>query len=556
MNKYKTYCNPMNLPYRFQIEGWARESVREAADPSVITYQGKYWLFPSKSGGYWYSEDLREWTFVETHLLPTEDYAPDVRVMNGWLYFTASRNTSDCPIYRTQDPLSDQWELVSEPLMYWDPNLFQDDDGRVYLFWGCSCDNPIWGVEMDPKTMQPIGEKVVLITQRDPELGWERFNENNVGGHAPWVEGPWMTKHNGVYYLQYAAPGTQFNIYCDAVYVSTVSPLGPYELQTHNPFSQKGGGFIHGAGHGSSFWDFHKNFWHTATMRISVRHDFERRLGLFPAGFDADGLLYCNTNFADYPTRIPDGQWDAWDDAFPGWMLQSYRKPAKASASIDGHGPELAFDEDIRTFWAAPAEAKTPTLEVDLQAPRTLNAVQINFTEHLCNQVERKGPPLFHQYLLEASLDGKKWTALVDKRNNDTDVPHDYIELAKPDTVRYLKLTIFHMPGGGTAAVSGLRVFGHGGGTPPSAVTGVKARRDAGDLCSAKISWAPAKGAFGYNVRWGVAPDKLYNSWMVYDQTELEFHTLANFQPYWAGVEAFNENGVAAVAEVIEIKPE
>ena len=28
-----------------------------------------------------------------------------------------------------------------------------------------------------------------------------------------------MTKHNGKYYLQYASPATQFNTYCDGVYV-------------------------------------------------------------------------------------------------------------------------------------------------------------------------------------------------------------------------------------------------------------------------------------------------------------------------------------------------
>ena len=51
-----------------------------------------------------------------------------------------------------------------------------------------------------------------------------------------------------------------------------------------------------GAGHGSTIADKYGNYWHASTMRISVNHDFERRVGLFPAGFDADGVLYCNQN--------------------------------------------------------------------------------------------------------------------------------------------------------------------------------------------------------------------------------------------------------------------
>jgi len=548
-----TYCNPMNLSYRFQVKGWSEQSLREAADPSVVFFKDRYWLFPSKSGGFWHSADLREWTFEPSPMLPTEDYAPDVRVIDGQLYFTASRDKATCPIYRTDDPLSGQWELVSEPLIFWDPNMFQDDDGRVYLYWGCACQRPVMGVEMDRATMTPLGEPVELIHQRDAELGFERFNENNVGGHAPWVEGAWMTKHEGRYYLQYAAPGTQFNVYADGVYVSEESPLGPFELQAHNPFSQKAGGFITGAGHGSTFADGAGNLWHTATMRISVKHPFERRLGLFSAGFDEDGVLFCNTNFGDYPTRFPDGGWDARSDAFAGWMLLSYRKACGATASLEGFGPELAFDEDVRTYWAAPADADRPQLQVDLGEVCTVNAVQINFAEHLCQQFEREGDPLMHRYLLEASDDGETWRPLVDKRENDADVPHDYVELPAPAAARHVRLTIHHMPGGGTAAVSGLRIFGRGAGQAPPRVTGLTAQRDADDPCTARFKWDASAGAIGYNVRWGVAPDKLYCSWMVYEQCELEFHTLAAKQQYFVAVEAFNENGVAPLSERLEV---
>ena len=54
-----TFCNPLNLDYRFQLDEPSR---REAADPTMVVFDGQYWLFASKSGGYWHSRDLVQWT--------------------------------------------------------------------------------------------------------------------------------------------------------------------------------------------------------------------------------------------------------------------------------------------------------------------------------------------------------------------------------------------------------------------------------------------------------------------------------------------------------------
>ena len=81
-----------------------------------------------------------------------------------------------------------------------------------------------------------------------PKHGWERFGENHtdtvLGGY---IEGPQLTKHNGKYYMQYGAPGTEFNVYADGVYVAD-HPMGPYTYQKHNPVSYKPGGYMNGAG--------------------------------------------------------------------------------------------------------------------------------------------------------------------------------------------------------------------------------------------------------------------------------------------------------------------
>ena len=134
--------------------------------------------------------------------------------------------------------------------------------------------------------------------------GWERFGEYHDNTFLkPFIEGSWMTKHNNKYYLQYGAPGTEFSGYGDGVYVGE-HPLGPFTYQSHNPFSFKPGGFATGAGHGATYQDVYGNWWHVSTMIINVKNNFERRIGIWPAGFDKDDILYSNTAFGDYPTYL------------------------------------------------------------------------------------------------------------------------------------------------------------------------------------------------------------------------------------------------------------
>ena len=287
--------------------------------------------------------------------------------------------------------------------------------------------------------------------------GWERFGENNLDTLTlPYVEGPWMTKYHGRYYLQYAAPGTEMNTYADGVYTSD-HPLGPFSYEPYNPFSCKTGGFARAAGHGSTMQDNDGNWWHIATMQISVKYKFERRLGLFPAGFDEDGQLYCNTAFGDYPIQITPGKADHKKGLFTGWTLLSFNKKSLASSSDAGHPPELAFDEGIRTYWSAASGKAGEFLQVDLGKPETVFAVQVNYAEHHA-MLFGKQQNIFHQYIILESTDGRSWRKLIDKSKNRKDVPHDFDVLRVPVKTRFLKLVNIHIPGG-YFAIGDFRIF-------------------------------------------------------------------------------------------------
>jgi len=83
----ETFCNPVNISYRFCLD---KPSRREAADPTIVWYKDRFFLFASKSGGYWHSQDLINWTFIKNNKIPVEDYAPTAIVIDDILYFMAS----------------------------------------------------------------------------------------------------------------------------------------------------------------------------------------------------------------------------------------------------------------------------------------------------------------------------------------------------------------------------------------------------------------------------------------------------------------------------------
>lgn len=45
----------MNLNYRFMVDA---VDAREAADPVMVLFKDDYYLFASRSGGYWWSNDI------------------------------------------------------------------------------------------------------------------------------------------------------------------------------------------------------------------------------------------------------------------------------------------------------------------------------------------------------------------------------------------------------------------------------------------------------------------------------------------------------------------
>lgn len=551
-SQMQTYCNPINLDYTYMVFNSDKSiSYRSGADPAVVEFRGEYYMFVTRSFGYWHSTDLSNWNFIkpENWYFQGSNAPAAHNYKDSVLYVTGDPSGAMSILY-TDDPKKGDWKPTPAILRnLQDPDLFIDDDGKAYMFWGSSNKFPIRGMELDKdKRFIQKGEAVELFNLDEAKHGWERFGENHISNLDGYMEGAWLTKHNNKYYMQYAAPGTEFNVYADGVYTAD-KPLGPYTYAPNNPVVYKPGGFMNGAGHGSTVLGPGKQYWHYASMAVSVNMNWERRLCAFPIWFDKDGLMYSNTSFGDYPHYAP--SLPGKQGAFRGWMLLSYKKPVEASSVVDTFKAQHITDEKVKSFWLAKAADDQQWLKIDLEKPAKVYAIQVNYHDYK-SDLYGKPDSLYHRYTIEGSLDGKNWTSLVNRKNSYKDVPNDYVELENPERVRYIRYNNIHVPTP-HLAMSALRVFGLGEGKLPAVPSNFKAQRKA-DKRDALLSWDKVNGAQGYNVKWGIAPDKLYNSWLVYEDNKLDLRSLNVDQSYYFTVEAFNENGISKTTKLI--KPE
>jgi beta-xylosidase len=332
----QTYCNPLDIDYTYMVYNSSRNiSYRSGADPAVVEFRGEYYMFVTRSFGYWHSIDLVNWEFIKPIQWFFEGCnAPTAFNYKDSLIYFAGNPAGYGSILYTDDPKSGKWTpTASISYNIQDSELFIDDDGKTYLYWGSSNVHPI-RVKMLNKDDRMLETGVIkeLINLDEDKHGWERFGENNFHPTKKegYIEGASMIKHNGKYYLQYAAPGKQFNVYGDGVYIGE-SPLGPFTYMKNNPMSFKPGGFTNGAGHGMTVKQTNGQHWHFATMALASNSHWERRLCMFPAYFDEDGLIYSNTHFGDYPRYAPNHPTKAGQHC--GWMLLSYKGKTTVSSS-------------------------------------------------------------------------------------------------------------------------------------------------------------------------------------------------------------------------------
>ena len=139
-DKPLTFCNPVNL-------NMGSERARRAGEPVVVLYKGDYYLFITGGRGYWYSGNMRDWTYVS---VPNFVRGVPGAATDGETMYACGMNAKE--VFASTDPKNGVWKQVGtfDSDRYGDADLFIDDDGRFYMYWGWSQILPFQVVELDP----------------------------------------------------------------------------------------------------------------------------------------------------------------------------------------------------------------------------------------------------------------------------------------------------------------------------------------------------------------------------------------------------------------------
>jgi len=537
----QTYCNPLDINYGYLAGKPVQANI---SDPTMVLFKDKYFLFASNTVGYWYSADLHAWKFVPATVLALKNNEPTAAVIGDWMY--CFKSLSDT-IFRSQDPEKGKWEVFATnstllPLIS-DFAVFEDTDGRVYCYYGCTNNDGVMVRELDPAdNLNPIGLPTVCRRESQSDTNQKKSKTKTARITSYNVRGSWMVKNNGKYYFHSSELNPVLKNYADVVYTAD-SPLGPFTIASSNPFCYLPDGFVSGAGNGSTFADKTGNWWHVGTLTAVNDQGSQMRLGLFPASFDQDGNPFSSTYFGDYPMTLSRKTTDDIFNLRPDWSLLSFKTPAKSSSAIATYSASLAFDENIGTYWCAQTGDKGEWLSTDLGSVCTLKALQLNFVEHKVSAVDYDSIYAY-KYLVEYSADRKNWKVLVDKTANTEFQPNPYEELVNPVQARYLRITNYHVPWG-AFAISGFRVFGKGQGNKPKKATGLRMMKDYNNPQFIKLYWDKQDKTTSYQIRYGAGKNKLYHSHLVYRTNRASIFCPDYNADYWFEVDAFNENGIS-----------
>lgn len=201
------------------------------ADPELHFFEGQYWLYPTDSKPYdeqlvfeaWTSSDLVTWTKHGVGLdlrdvswsTKRAAWAPTVAEKNGryYIYFSSGDGdglgvaVAEHPggpfIEPRPEPIVKEYHHGAQPI---DAHAFVDEDGQGYLIWGG------W----KHCVMAKLSEDMTRIEGEIVEITPEHY-----------VEGPFMIKRQGTYYLMWSEGGWGDASY-QIAYARAKTPWGPF----------------------------------------------------------------------------------------------------------------------------------------------------------------------------------------------------------------------------------------------------------------------------------------------------------------------------------------
>jgi len=475
IGKIARYCNP--LPMLIAPGGNA------AGDVTVIRDQGKYYMFCT-GGGAWISDDMLQWSFKRVENVPV---APHVVKYNGSFYMCGN----DGPLFKADNPLGPytsigEWKNTPDVQGGWngafDVDIFIDDDNKPYLYYPGRGVSGIYVVPLDPNDLSRFAGPVKHLFGFNKDHIWERYGEMNEYTDVAWIEGPWLQKHNGIYYLQYSASGTQWKTYAEGYYTAT-SPMGPFTYASNNPLLRKTDGLVTGPAHGSIVEGPDGNLWQFYTIVLS-NPPGGRRIGMDRIIFDKEANM--TVKVTDTPQWAPNGISDP-ENSNSGSIPVTINKVramnalSRFSSQQPGRDAAYAVDNSSGTWWEPVPTDTLPTLTIELSPATRFDVVQL-FTidaARLMFNSGRRGfgrqtrvspaqPPTdIYQYKIDVSMDGKTFITALDQTQNILS-RNTIFEEIPPVKCRFVRLTLTNWPRTTPLGILEFTVFGKPAGSLPA----------------------------------------------------------------------------------------
>ncbi len=501
IGKSLRYCNPLPM-----VSGAGGNA---GGDVTVIKEAGKYYMYCS-GGGAWISDDLLNWSFQRVGNVPG---APHVVKYNGSFYMAGNDGTrngvqsAEGVVFKADNPLGPfvslgPWKNPGWVENGWngafDIDIFVDDDNTPYLYYPGRGVSGIFVVPLDPNDLTKFAGKPKHLFSFDSSHVWERYGEMNEYPDVAWIEGPWLQKYNGTYYLEYSASGTQWKTYAEGYYMAK-SPLGPFTYAPNNPLLRRTDGIVTGPAHGSIVEGPDKNLWQFYTVVLG-NPPGGRRIGMDRIVIDKDG--YMSVKVTDTPQWAPNAVRDpAKGDSgsIPVTInkLRAMNALSSASSQQPGRDAAYAIDNSNGTWWEpAPTDAQ-PTLTIELSpATRfdvvqsfTIDSVRLRFNgggfggrgvrgipgagpaagARAAGASPGPNPVNAYQYKIETSMDGQAYTTALDQTTNNIsrNVIFEEIPCVK---CRFVRLVMTNWPRSSPLGIIEFTVFGQAAGSLPAAV--------------------------------------------------------------------------------------
>ena len=411
------------------------------ADASIVDIDGTFYCYATTDGYgrgletsgppvVWKSKDFVHWSFngiyfpsasKEKYWAPSKVVQANGKyyiypTINGYMY-PAVADSPEGPfkLARGKDefhlPYTSSTLLQTEDPGGIDAEVFIDDDGQAYLFWGRR------HVAKLAKDMITVDSVVHVLSTP----------------HKQYSEGPVFFKRKGIYYYLYTIGGDEKYQY--AYGMSRISPLGSYEFPEQDIISTtdyaKG---VFGPGHGCVFHPEGTDDYYFAYLefgrRSTNRQTYVNRLEfnedgtIRPVELDLNGVGALREVEREKPLKV--------DTVWASSTAEPLRiRPMKDSLCrrTEYFVPTFAIDGANGSRWMALDEDKEAWMVADLGKVKNIHRSEIYFVR----------PTAGHAYVLEGSTDGKHWETCGGHEDLRIQSPHtDMME----QSYRYLRIKI------------------------------------------------------------------------------------------------------------------